>query len=127
MTSVPLPRPTDAELAILRILWDRGSATVREVHEQLPDSEERSYTTTLKFMQIMTDKGLVVRNTEQRTHIYKAAHPPEQTRKRLVNDLINRAFNGSAANLILNALNSKQTSPEELKEIRSLLDQLTED
>lgn len=118
------PRPTDAELAILRVLWRRGPSTVRQVHDELSRREPAAYTTTLKQLQIMAEKGLVTRDESQRAHSYAAAHPEEKTRGQLVNDLLDRAFEGSAGRLVLQALSSRPASAEELAEIRRLLDQL---
>src|SRR4051794_13068715 len=102
------PRPTDAELAILRVLWRRGPSTVRHVHEALADTRETEtgYTTTLKLMQIMADKGLVTRNETARTHVYSAKAGEQQTQQQLVRDLVDRAFGGSAAALVLRALSA---------------------
>jgi BlaI family transcriptional regulator, penicillinase repressor len=121
-----LPRPTDAELAILRVLWERGPATVRQVHEALAD-RETGYTTTLKLMQIMADKGLVTRDESARTHVYAARVSQEQTQRQLVNDLVDRAFGGSAAELVLRALSDARTSAEDLREIRKLIDEAKEE
>ncbi|HYU79881.1 MAG TPA: BlaI/MecI/CopY family transcriptional regulator [Vicinamibacterales bacterium] len=118
-----LPKPTDAELAILRVLWERGPCTVRQVHEVLADTRDTGYTTTLKLMQIMADKGLATRNESARTHIYTAAVGEEQTQRQLVKDLVDRAFGGSAATLVLRALSAEGTSREELREIRRLIDE----
>src|SRR5262245_11040470 len=117
----PLRRkPTDAELSILRVLWDRGPSTVREVAEVL--GREAGYTTVLKLLQIMMEKKLVLRDESERTHVYRAAYSEDQTQRHLVSDLISRAFEGSAAKLVLQALASGNTSPEELEEIRKLLE-----
>jgi BlaI family transcriptional regulator, penicillinase repressor len=113
-------KPTDAELAILRVLWTRGPSTVREVAEVL--GREGGYTTVLKTLQIMTEKKLVVRDESARTHIYDAAYTEDQTQRHLVTDLISRAFEGSAAKLVLQALESGKSSPEELDAISKLLD-----
>ena len=121
-----LPRPTDAELAILRVLWERGPATVRQVHEALAD-RETGYTTTLKLMQIMADKGLVTRDESARTHVYAARVSQEQTQRQLVNDLVDRAFGGSATELVLRALSDARTSAEDLREIRKLIDEAKEE
>ena len=118
------PRPTDAELAILRVLWHRGASTVKDVHEELARSSPTGYTTTLKQLQIMTEKGLVTRDESQRAHLYVAQCPKEQTQTQLVGDLLDRAFDGSAARLVQRALSSRPASPEELAEIRQWLDQL---
>jgi predicted transcriptional regulator len=119
------PRPTDAELAILRVLWRRGPSTVRQVHEEVARREPLAYTTTLKQLQIMTEKGLVVRDESERAHVYSARLPVEQTRGQLVTDLLDRVFEGSASRLVLQALSSRPASPAELAEIRRLLDELT--
>lgn len=121
----PQPRPTEGELAILTVLWERGPSTVRQVHEALADTRDTGYTTTLKLMQIMADKGLVKRNETARTHVYAAAAGEEQTQRVLVKDLVDRAFGGSAATLVLRAL-SEGTSDEELREIRKLIDDYRE-
>ena len=119
-----LPRPTDAELAILRVLWERGPSTVREVQEALHEERGTGYTTALKLLQIMTEKGLVRRNDSQRTHVYEAAASRDQTQRQLVSDLLERAFGGSAEQLVLQALSAKKSSHEELAQIRELLDEL---
>ena len=118
-----LPRPTDAELSILRVLWLRGSSTVRQVQEEL--GEDTGYTTVLKFLQIMTEKGLVTREDSQRTHVFQASIPEEETQRQLVTDLLDRAFRGSAKNLVLQALSAKRASAAELAEIRKLLEELS--
>jgi predicted transcriptional regulator len=115
----PSRKPTDAELAILRILWSRGPSTVREVASAM--GREAAYTTVLKLLQIMTDKQLVRRDESARTHVYQAAHSEEQMQQHLVADLLDRAFDGSAAKLLMRALSAKKTSPKELEEIRKLL------
>ena len=120
------PRPTDAELAILGVLWERGPSTVRQVHEALAESRDTGYTTTLKLMQIMADKGLVTRNERERTHVYSASAGEEQTQSQLVKDLADRAFGGSAAALVLRALSADGTTDEELREIRKLIDDYRE-
>ncbi|HEY6357474.1 MAG TPA: BlaI/MecI/CopY family transcriptional regulator [Vicinamibacterales bacterium] len=118
-----LPRPTDAELAILRVLWEQGPATVRQVHEAMAGDRDTGYTTTLKLMQIMAEKGLVTRDESARTHVYTARASRDRTQRQLVNDLIDRAFGGSAAALVLQALSAQPTSEEELGEIRRLIDE----
>jgi BlaI family transcriptional regulator, penicillinase repressor len=120
----PIPRPTDGELAILRVLWERGACTVREVHETLEAGRPTGYTTVLKLLQIMTEKGLVRRDERERAHVYQARVPREETERQLVGDLVERAFAGSASNLVMRALSSKKTSGEELARIRRLLDEL---
>ena len=118
------PLPTDAELAIVSVLWSRGPSTVREVHEALEPTQGTGYTTALKLLQIMAQKGLVERDERSKSHIYRALPGKEQTQKRLLSDLMTRAFAGSASELVLRALSSKPTSKEELGEIRALLDRL---
>ena len=122
-----LPRPTDAELAILRVLWTTGPGTVRDVHAKLPADRPVGYTTVLKLLQIMTDKGLVRRDESNRTHIYRAAASEDHTQKQLVGDLLDRAFGGSARKLILHALSARKATPQELDEIRRLLDRMKGD
>ena len=124
MSKRDLPRPTDAELAILRVLWERGASTVREVLEVIEADRGTGYTTTLKLMQIMFEKGLVRRNDEQRTHVYEAAVTRVKTQRQLIGDLLDRAFEGSAQQLVLQALSAKKSSRAELAEIRKLLEQL---
>lgn len=116
------PRPTDAELGILRVLWERGPSTVRQVHDILTRDRPTAYTTALKLLQIMTDKGLVQRDEAERTHIYQARLSEEQTQRQLIRDLLDRAFGGSSTKLVMQALAAKRASAEELTEIRRLLD-----
>src|SRR5215208_3725467 len=113
-----LPRPTDAELAILRILWERGRCTVRQVHDALSRERPAAYTTALKMLQIMTEKGLVRRDDTDRTHIYQSKLTEEQTQRQLVRDLVDRAFGGSATKLVMQALSTRRATAEELGEIR---------
>ena len=113
-------KPTDAELTILRVLWTRGPSTVREVADAM--RHQGAYTTVLKTLQIMTEKRLVRRDERARTHVYEAAASEDQTQAQLVKDLLQRAFDGSAAKLVLRALEAGSTSTKELAEIRSLLD-----
>ena len=120
------PRPTDAELEILAVLWSRGPSTVRDVHEVITRRKPAQYTTVLKLLQIMTEKGLVRRDETQRSHIYRPSRPPEWTQRQLAGDLIQRAFNGSAKNLILGVLSSRRASKHELAEIRRMLDEYEE-
>lgn len=120
----PLPRPTDAELAILRVLWRRGPSTVKQVHEELSRRSPSVYTTTLKILQIMTEKGLVTRDESQRAHLYTARLPEEETQSQIVGDLLDRVFEGSAGRLVMSALSSRPASAGELEEIRKLLDRL---
>ena len=129
MTTMPrfTPRPTDAELAILRVLWERGPSTVRQVHEALGEERETGYTTSLKLMQIMAEKGHVTRDESNRTHVYAAKLTRAETQSQLISDLVDRAFGGSAAALVLQALNSDATTPEEIAEIRKLIREFTEE
>ena len=122
MTKQPTPRPTDAELAILRVLWERGASTVRQVHDILLRERPTAYTTALKLLQIMTEKGLVRRDETDRTHIYHARLTEEQTQRQLVRDLLDRAFGGSSTKLVMQALAARRTSAEELTEIRRLIE-----
>ena len=116
--------PTDAELAILQVLWTQGPSTVRAVHEQLDRAESTGYTTVLKLLQIMLEKDLVTRDESQRAHVYTAAVDESVTQRRLVDDLLERAFGGSAQTLVMRALSADRVSADELDEIRALLDQL---
>jgi predicted transcriptional regulator len=137
------PGPTDRELAILGVLWERGPSTVREVHEALDPDARTGYTTTLKLMQIMVEKGLLVRDeepsestgsqttshgsrpdTSRRGHIYRPTLSEERTQKQLVGDLLDRVFAGSAAKLVMRALSARKVPPKELKRIREMLDQM---
>ena len=121
--ATPVPaRPTDAELEILNVLWTRGPSTVRDVHAEINARKPTQYTTVLKTLQIMTGKRLVERDEDQRAHIYAAARPREWTQRQLAGDLLTRAFGGSARSLLVGALSARKTSPEELAEIRQLLD-----
>jgi BlaI family penicillinase repressor len=115
-----LPLPTSAELDILAVLWRLGAATVREVHEEL--GKDNGYTTTLKQMQLMTEKGLLLRSERFRSHVYEAGVPKEQTQQQIAGDLLKRAFDGSAGSLLLGALSAQPASPGELAEIRGMLD-----
>lgn len=118
------PRPTASELAILQVLWEQGPATVRQVHEAVAaqaGDKATGYTTTLKLMQIMAEKGHVTRDESARTHVYSARVPQQQAQKQLVGDLITKAFGGSAAKLVMHALSTHPASKEELAEIRRLI------
>lgn len=117
------PRPTDAELEILTVLWSRGPSTVREVHESISRRKPAQYSTVLKFLQIMSEKGLVRRNEKQRAHVYEAAQTREWTQQRLAGDLLQRAFGGSAKNLMMGALSARKASKQELAELRKILDE----
>lgn len=121
------PRPTDRELAILKVLWERGPSTVRQVNEAISEDRTTGYTTTLKLMQIMAEKGLVIRDESERTHVYKAKAAEEQMQRQLVGDLMDRAFGGSARKLVMQALAAKKVSAVELAKIKQLLDQLKGD
>ena len=117
-------RPTDGELEILSVLWERGPSTVREVFRVLNQGRETGYTTVLKLMQIMTDKGLVTRDTSVRPQVYKVARTQRQMQRQLLGDLLDRAFAGSPGSLVMQALSTRKASPDELQQIRELLDQL---
>jgi len=117
------PRPTDAELEILAVLWSSGPATVRDVHEIISGRRPTQYTTVLKQLQVMAEKGLVLRNEHQRAHVYDAARPREWTQRQLAGDILQRAFNGSAKSLMMGALSSRKASKKELAELRELLDE----
>lgn len=123
MAQKKVPKPTDAELAILRVLWDLGPCTVRQVQEELEKSRRTGYTTVLKFLQIMTEKSLVKRDEARRAHVYEAAYPEEQMQKQLVGDLLERAFGGSAMKLVMRALDAKRASSAELAEIRRIVEE----
>ena len=124
MGNPQLPRPTDAELAILGVLWQLGPSTVRQVHDALSREQPTGYTTVLKFMQIMAEKGLLDRDESQRAHVYSPRVSEQKTQRQLVTDLLDRAFSGSAAKLVVQALSSKKASRDEIDEIRNLLDQI---
>ncbi len=117
------PRPTDRELTILRILWDKGPSTVRDVNKAMNEDGNTGYTTTLKLMQIMVEKGLVLRDDSQFKHIYRPALTEEKAQKQLVGDLLDRAFSGSAEKLVMRALSAKKVSAKELASIRKMLDE----
>lgn len=117
-------RPTNAELEILRVLWERGPCTVGQVREALEAGKPTGYTTALKLMQIMTDKGLLVRDEGRRPHVYRPRNPAEETQRTLVRDLLERAFAGAADQLVMRALNAKKVSADELARIRQLLDEM---
>ncbi|MCA9555808.1 MAG: BlaI/MecI/CopY family transcriptional regulator [Myxococcales bacterium] len=119
-----LPMPTDAELAILAVLWRDGPCTVRQVHEALSAAHDTAYTTTLKLMQVMTQKGLLVRDASQRSHVFRAAKPAARTQGHLVKKLVEAAFEGSAARLAMRALSTKRASLEELEELETMIERL---
>ena len=118
------PRPTPGELEILGDLWDHGPSTVREIHERLAKDRPTGYTTVLKLLQIMTEKGLVSRDEAARAHVYEARAPQEQTQRQLVRDLLDRAFGGSATKLVMQALSARKAPREDLARIRELIDRL---
>lgn len=123
-TAATAPRPTDAELEILNVLWQRGACTVRDVHQAITRTRPAmGYTTVLKLMQIMAEKNLVRRDESQRAHVYEAQLEREQTQRQLIGDLLERAFEGSATKLVMQALNTKKASAEELSTIREMLDE----
>ena len=124
MNSTTQIKPTESELEILGILWNEQSATVRRVHEELSKTKESGYTTTLKLMQIMFEKGLVTRDDSSKTHIYQPAVTREKTQKQFLNKMINTLFAGSSANLVLQALGGHDASEDELQQIQQLINQL---
>ena len=123
MSTAPSPRPTNSELEILRVLWDRGPATVRDVHELISAARPglTGYTTILKLMQIMTEKGLLERDEAERAHVYKPRVAREKTQRAIVGHMLDRVFSGSAADLMMQALAAKPTSPAEINEMREML------
>jgi predicted transcriptional regulator len=126
MSNKTVQQPTDSELEILRILWEKGPSTVRFVNEQLNRTRRVGYTTTLKIMQIMTDKKLVIRNEDERSHIYSAAFEEKDIQNRLIDKIVDAAFGGSASRLVMQVLGNHKASQEELEEIRKLLNNLDE-
>jgi BlaI family transcriptional regulator, penicillinase repressor len=122
-----LPKPTDAELSILRVLWRRGPSTVRQVFEELTPAQSVGYTTVLKLMQIMVEKGLLQRDDTERSHVFEATLAEEETQRQLVGHLLERAFAGSAHKLVLQALSAKKATRAELAEIRKLLKEMEGD
>jgi BlaI family penicillinase repressor len=117
-------KPTESELEILRILWERNKASVRDVHEELSKTKEAGYTTTLKLMQIMFEKGLVGRNDSMKTHVYHPVVSREKTQKQFLGKMITNLFGGSSTELVIHALGNHKASPEELEEIQQLLNNL---
>lgn len=124
MSKSDVPRPSDVELAILHVLWERGPSTVRAVHERVGRDRNTGYTTVLKLMQIMTQKGMVLRERSGRSHVYRARLERTGTQRRLLVELLDRVFRGSGRDLVMQALSTQRTSPDELAEIRSFLDEL---
>jgi len=124
MSEMKLVKPTESELEILRVLWDKKEATVREVHEVLSEFKDSGYTTTLKLLQIMHEKGLVKRNDSGKTHIYQAAVSREQTQTQMLDKMMDSLFGGSTTQLVMHALGNKAPSADELKEIQQMLDNL---
>jgi len=124
MAKRKLPKPTAGELAILSVLWRRGPRTVREVHSEFNQTRETGYTTVLKMLQIMAEKGLVTRDETQKSHVYQAALAQKEAQRWFLGDLLDRVFNGSAHHLVLQALSTKKASAAELAEIRKLLDEI---
>jgi len=122
MATTPAVKPTVLELTILRVLWNRGPQTVRDIHATLNQSKPTGYTTVLKMLQIMTDKGLVERDETVRPQIYRARHSQDRTQKHLLRDLIDRAYGGSVKALVMHALSTRKSSPKELEAIEKLLD-----
>jgi predicted transcriptional regulator len=116
-------KPTASELEILRVLWERGPSTVREVHTALNEKKPTGYTTVLKLLQIMAVKGSVLRDEEQRAHVYEACQPADKTKSQLARDVMQRVFQGSASQLMVHALAGHRTSPQEIEELRRLLDE----
>jgi predicted transcriptional regulator len=116
-----LPKPTEAELGLLRVLWQRGPSTVREIHDGLESPRAIGYTTVLKLLQIITEKGLVVRDESRRTHVYRSRLSEERTQRQLVRDLLDRAFGGSPTKLVMQALAARRATPEEMAEIQRLI------
>jgi BlaI family penicillinase repressor len=123
MKPEPKFNPTPSELEILHILWSRGPSTVREIHDELSKTKDVGYTSALKFLQIMTTKGLVTRSEDQRAHVYTASDPAETTKQQLATDVLQRVFRGSASQLMQHALQGRRSSKKEIDEIRALLDE----
>ena len=121
MARRPSPQPTDVELQILRVLWERGPSTVRQVHDALSAARETGYSTTLKMMQVMKQKRLVARDDSVRPQIYRAAHSRQQTQLRILDDLVQKAFGGSAKRLVMSMVSANRVSPDELAEIERLV------
>jgi BlaI family transcriptional regulator, penicillinase repressor len=122
-----LPNPTPAELELLRVLWRRGPSTVREIQDALSADKPTGYTTILKLLQIMTEKGLAVREQVNRAHVYQARQSEEQAQRQIVGDLLDRVFGGAAEQMVMQALTTRRATPKEIAEIRRLLDRLEEE
>jgi predicted transcriptional regulator len=122
MASEQQPSPTPVELAILQVLWQRGPSTVRQIHNALKDERDTGYSTTLKMVQVMTDKGLVLKDESTRPQVFRPSRPQEQTQVQLLDELIQRAFGGSAENLVMRAVSAKRITPAELGEIKELVE-----
>jgi predicted transcriptional regulator len=125
MKPMLMPKPTDAEIGILSVLWKRGASTVKQVHEEM--GEQTGYTTILKLLQNMAEKGLVIRDESERAHVYQAKYAETDTQRQLLAGLLHKAFRGSTAQLVIQALASKRASREELAEIKKLIEQLTKE
>jgi len=125
MANIKVLKPTDAELGILNVLWRQGASTVKKVHEVM--GEETGYTTTLKLLQNMTEKGLVTRNESQRAHVYQAKYAETDTQRQLLTAFLNKAFRGSTSQLVMQALATKRATPKELVEIKKLIEQLSKE
>ncbi|HKN25817.1 MAG TPA: BlaI/MecI/CopY family transcriptional regulator [Candidatus Acidoferrum sp.] len=123
MVTIATRKPTSSELEILHVLWERGPSTVREVHHALNEKRPIGYTSVLKLMQIMTAKGTVRRNEEQRAHVYEAVQPEEKTKRDFAMDVLQRVFDGSASDLMMHALAGRKASKEEIDEMRRLLNE----
>jgi BlaI family penicillinase repressor len=126
MAKTRMQKPTAAELEILRVLWAQGPCTVRQVHESLGEEKAVGYTSVLKFLQIMTTKGLVRRNEDQRAHVYEAQHPATEMKRQLASDVLRKVFGGSASEMMMHALEGRATSKQELDDLRRLLDKYEE-
>ncbi len=125
MNTAPIHKPTESELEILQILWRKGDCTVREVHEILEKNKDAGYTTTLKLMQIMHEKGLLSRDTSSKTHIYRSLVNEQKTQEQMLNKMIDGVFNGSAARLVMQALGNHEASKDEIDSIKKYLDELS--
>ncbi|MCB0704268.1 MAG: BlaI/MecI/CopY family transcriptional regulator [Saprospiraceae bacterium] len=122
-----MPKPTESELEVLQILWEYGPSSVRQVNDHLNATREVGYTTTLKIMQIMLEKGQVVRDAASRTHIYASAMAEEETRKKLLDQFVDKTFRGSAMKLVMQALDKHQASTEDLNELKALIQKMEDD